>query len=412
MKRNLLFLLMALLPMVASAFDAYIDGIYYNFSENNAIVTRDDFHDTDVGIYWGDVFIPESVTYNGKTYPVTNIDAYAFPYCEALISVTIPKSVTSIGSRAFHHCPNLTDVYYYAENVPETGSYVFSYTHISPATLHVPAGSVEMYKATEPWSGFGNIVALSDEFHQRLTFLEGNPIWVYKYERLSRAGGWKDGVSYGCFIDTNNRHFIYYFLGGQKEIDGKVYTMVGEITSRGEEELTVNRWLPVREENRIVYAITDSLPGLIEHDFLKNEIPYQQVGNECVLYNFRTRIGEALYPQNDYTTVHSYGTYQLMNGRVCHVLKTRDGDFNLYEKLGYLLGAPHGIMGPPYESVYAIGGDVYATRLNEYFGDGVMFYKAPDAQEGLCVNDTCWSRDDAEAYAPSYKADPRQVEVF
>ena len=130
--------------------------------------------------------------------------------------------------------------------------------------------------------------------------------------------------------------------------------MVGEITSRGEDELTVNRWLPVREENGIVYAVTDSLPGLIEYDFNENEIPYQQLGNECVLYNFNKKIGETIYPQNKELRVESYGTYQLMDGTVCRVLN----------------------------------------------------------QEGLCVNDTCWSRDDAEAYVPSYRADPRQEEVF
>ena len=255
-------------------------------------------------------------------------------------------------------------------------------------------------------------LAQSETSHQPLPFLEGNPIWVYKYERLTRAPGWKNGVHYGCFIDTGDRHFIYYFLDKQKEIDGKVYTMVGEITSRGEDKLTVNRWLPVREENGIVYTITDSLPGLIEYDFLEDEIPYQQLGNECILFNFNKKIGETIYPQNSELTVESYGTYQLMDGTMCRVLKTRDEDFYLYEKLGYLHGSPYGIMGPPYEFVYPTGGDVYTTRLNDYFVDNVMLYKAPDVQEGLCVNDTCWSRDDAEAYVPSYRADPRQEEVF
>ena len=33
---------------------------------------------------------------------------------------------------------------------------------IENATLHVPAGSVELYKQTSPWSGFGKIVALTE----------------------------------------------------------------------------------------------------------------------------------------------------------------------------------------------------------------------------------------------------------
>ena len=60
--------------------------------------------------YSGKVIIPETVTYNGKTYSVTGIDAYAFLDCSGLTSVTIPESVTSIGSYAFDGCRGLTSV--------------------------------------------------------------------------------------------------------------------------------------------------------------------------------------------------------------------------------------------------------------------------------------------------------------
>ena len=39
MKKVILFILLALLPVVASAYDAEIDGIYYNFSGDAAQVT-------------------------------------------------------------------------------------------------------------------------------------------------------------------------------------------------------------------------------------------------------------------------------------------------------------------------------------------------------------------------------------
>lgn len=45
-------------------------------------------------------------------------------------------------------------------NVPTTDSNAFSYSPISPATLHVPAGSLEAYKTTTPWSEFGTIVLI------------------------------------------------------------------------------------------------------------------------------------------------------------------------------------------------------------------------------------------------------------
>ena len=88
----------------------------------------------------------------------------AFAGCSGLTSVIIGNSLTWIGSGAFAHCSKLLDFYCYAENVPSTYSNAFSSSPIADATLHVPNASINSYKATEPWSGFGNIVGLSNEY--------------------------------------------------------------------------------------------------------------------------------------------------------------------------------------------------------------------------------------------------------
>ena len=104
MKKILTLILLLLLPMLASAYDAKINGIYYNFSENEAeVISGNDK-------YSGSVVIPESVTYEGKTYIVTSIGSYAFDECSGLTSVTIPEGVTSIGYHAFYKCKGLTSV--------------------------------------------------------------------------------------------------------------------------------------------------------------------------------------------------------------------------------------------------------------------------------------------------------------
>ena len=82
-----------------------------------------------------------------------------------MTSVTIPNSVESIGLRAFYGCPDLLDVYCYAEKVPSTESIAFIGSYPEYATLHVPDASIDSYKATAPWRGFGNIVGLSNEFN-------------------------------------------------------------------------------------------------------------------------------------------------------------------------------------------------------------------------------------------------------
>ena len=95
--------------------------------------------------------IPEGVEWIGGN---------AFYHNLHLSSLTLPNSMNYICDEAFYGCSTLRDVYCHAENVPITEGYAFEDTPIASATLHVPAGSIEEYKTTSPWSGFGNIVAL------------------------------------------------------------------------------------------------------------------------------------------------------------------------------------------------------------------------------------------------------------
>ena len=83
-----------------SAYDFQVDGIYYNLNGEEVTVTNESGEPSN-GSYSGDVVIPASVTYEGKTYPVTGIGNYTFCFCYDLISITIPESVTSIGDDAF-----------------------------------------------------------------------------------------------------------------------------------------------------------------------------------------------------------------------------------------------------------------------------------------------------------------------
>lgn len=99
------------------------------------------------------IILPNSLTY---------IEIGAFNKCSSLATIVIPNSVITIDAFAFSGNMNLTDVYCYAEKLQLEGD-VFGYGYYSNATLHVPEGSLDVYRSAEWWMYFGSIVALTDD---------------------------------------------------------------------------------------------------------------------------------------------------------------------------------------------------------------------------------------------------------
>ena len=83
----------------------------------------------------------------------------AFQNCSSLTTISIGSGVTKIDGAAFKDCLELTDVYCYAESVPQTSSDAFDGSFIEYATLHVPDASV--YRGVSPWSSFGSIMSFA-----------------------------------------------------------------------------------------------------------------------------------------------------------------------------------------------------------------------------------------------------------
>ncbi len=124
MKKLFLSMILLALPLLVSAYDAVVDGIYYNLNSEEktaevAYQLYDDYNHNYYSDYYGFLTIPEKFTYEGVDFYVTSIGNHAFENCRGLTSVIIPNSVTSIGSDAFFGCNGLTSV-----NIPNTVTYI------------------------------------------------------------------------------------------------------------------------------------------------------------------------------------------------------------------------------------------------------------------------------------------------
>ena len=81
--KQLFVAMVALLCSVAAnAHDYEVDGIFYNITSPSGleveVTYKGSSYDAVSNEYSGNVVIPESVTYNGKTYRVTSIGTCAF----------------------------------------------------------------------------------------------------------------------------------------------------------------------------------------------------------------------------------------------------------------------------------------------------------------------------------------------
>lgn len=113
-------------------------GISYVVKENTdrltVAVTMSDDSEEGTG-YSGAVNIPQTVTYEGREYIVTEISVGAFYSCKQLTSVALPSTVETMGDFAFAHCENLTSISALPASLSSIGPKAFIYTDLSSLTV-------------------------------------------------------------------------------------------------------------------------------------------------------------------------------------------------------------------------------------------------------------------------------------
>lgn len=127
MKRILTLIILAASFCTASAYDALVDGIYYNLDNTNKTA---EVTESAQGYYAGAKTIPSSITYQSENYTVTAIGRKAFYQSSTLTSITLPATITRIDEFAFNSCTSLTSITL-PEGIDSIGNYAFAHSGIT-----------------------------------------------------------------------------------------------------------------------------------------------------------------------------------------------------------------------------------------------------------------------------------------
>lgn len=103
LKRLTLILLTVFACINARALTVTVDGINYDIASQNAVVGQNPNAS-------GDITIPETITYDGVEYTVTEIGWCAFQDCKNLTNISLPKTITTIVGNAFQNCSSLQSI--------------------------------------------------------------------------------------------------------------------------------------------------------------------------------------------------------------------------------------------------------------------------------------------------------------
>ena len=172
----------------------------------------------------GSFAIPESVTYQNKTYTVTEIGEGAFENNKNLTNVSIPSSITNIGDKAFKGCSNLKSI---TVNITTPislsalaatrrmmtrtdGSSVFDGVDMATCILYVPEGSVELYKAAPVWCEFQNIMPLSSTGIKDILMPDGEAHDIYNLQgrKVKAKATSLEGLSPGVYIINGKKTIL------------------------------------------------------------------------------------------------------------------------------------------------------------------------------------------------------------
>lgn len=81
-----------------------VNGMNFNLVSTTDKTVEITYDANNQDFYFGDIEIPEKITYKETEYTVVKVGAGAFKGCTYLFTVTLPPSITEIGGSAFYNC--------------------------------------------------------------------------------------------------------------------------------------------------------------------------------------------------------------------------------------------------------------------------------------------------------------------
>lgn len=204
--------------------------------------------------YWG-YYLPETATYQDKTYPITVIGGEVHDGFSP--DIVIYAGVKQIVEKAFANCTGVHTVTSYIKNPYAINSNVFSAETKQSAILKVPYGTKAKYQSTDGWKEFANIEEMDPEPSEPyVVYNDGTLTFYCDNQRSSREGttyGLNDVVGDNCpswnvhydtttkvvfdasFSEAKPKTTYRWFSNFWKitEIQGMEYLNTSEVTNMG-----------------------------------------------------------------------------------------------------------------------------------------------------------------------------------
>ena len=250
MKLLILTIIVLLLNNNSYAYDFEVDGFYYNriAGTSNKVELTCRYSNHGWTSYTGQIFIPETIVFQGKTYYVTaigdwafysdpitfcyipssivSIGEYAFSYCHSLTSITLPNSIESIGEYAFDYMDyDFTTVKSKISNPFKIDSHTFSRINQLVNTLYVPNGTKSLYSANWWNIQFDSVIESPNEVDIKIS-ANGNGYTYYHSMNLrnhTHTTECEIGKAFTMEFEPDEGYFLSHLFVNGNDVTSSVF---------------------------------------------------------------------------------------------------------------------------------------------------------------------------------------------